>query len=94
MRQNVVLFISKLDLLVDLSVKALEVGFSESIVLEEASDLVIDVLADLRLVSILEFEFVDEHALELLSLLDIHQLFLASFSHAPSSRPWSFRSHS
>ena len=72
MRQNVVLFISKLDLLVDLSVKALEVGFSESIVLEEASDLVIDVLADLRLVSVLEFEFVDEHALELLSLLDIH----------------------
>jgi hypothetical protein len=49
--------------LVDFSIKALEVGFGESIVLKEASDLIVNVLTDLRLVSVLKLEFVNEHAL-------------------------------
>jgi hypothetical protein len=70
--------------LVDFSIKALEVGFGESIVLKEASDLIVNVLTDLRLVSVLKLEFVNEHALQLLSLLDVHQLLLACFGHSSS----------
>jgi len=45
---------------------------SEAFIFEETSYLVVYILGDLWLISILKLELVDEHALELLSLLDVH----------------------
>ena len=85
MREDVGFLLTDLAFLVDFSIKVLEVSFSESIVLEEASNFVVNVLANLRLVSVLQLELVDEHTLELLALLDIHELFLTCFSHTSGS---------
>jgi len=60
----------------------LQVRLRESIVLQEASDFVVNVLTNLGFVTVLKFEFVDEHALQLLPLLNVHQLLLTGFSHA------------
>lgn len=85
MREDVGFLLTDLAFLVDFSIKVLKVSFSESIVLKEASNFVVNVLANLRLVSVLQLELVDEHTLELLALLDIHELFLACFSHTSGS---------
>ena len=59
--QNVLLFVSNVSLFSDFLVKLFKILFCQSIIREELAHLVIDVL--LSLVSILELEFVDKHAL-------------------------------
>ena len=55
----------------NLRVKVSESVFGKSIVLEVLGYFIVDKLADLGFVAVLEFELVDEHALELFALLDV-----------------------
>ena len=55
----------------NLRVKVSESVFGKSIVLEVFGYFIVDKLADLGFVAVLEFELVDEHALELFALLDV-----------------------
>ena len=59
-----------------------KVVFGKSAVLQETSNLIVDVFAELRSVAVLQFKLADKHALELLALLDIHQALTTSLAHA------------
>lgn len=75
-------FVSEIGFFGDLGVKIAQIVFSETSIFEEASHFVVNVLCELGLVAILEFEFADKHALELFTLLNIHQTFTTRFTHA------------
>jgi hypothetical protein len=73
-----VLLVAELALLEDALIELFQVVLSETVVLEEALDLVIDILGETwALIAILHLEFVDEQALELLTLLDVKEAFPA-----------------
>jgi hypothetical protein len=57
---------------IDFRIEVSERVFSQSIILEVLGYFVVDKLTDLGFVAVLEFELVDEHALELFSLLNVH----------------------
>ena len=66
------LFITVIDLLSDLHIESNQLVFRQTVVCQEFLNLVVDILSNIGVVAVLELELVDEHALELLTLLDLY----------------------
>jgi hypothetical protein len=69
-----VLLVPEGDLLHDFGIQIPEGVLGESVVLEVLDDLVVNELGDAGSVAVLELELINEHAFELLSLLDVDEL--------------------
>lgn len=80
--QDHVLLFAKAGLVGDLSVELTERFFGQTIILKVLCNFVVNVLAEVGFVTVLEFKFVDEHSFELLALLNVHKTLPALFTHA------------
>ncbi len=80
--KNCFFFVAKIGFFVDLSIKVTQIIFSQATILEETSHLIVNVLGDLGLVAVLELELIDEHALELLSFLNVHKSLTTLLTHS------------
>ena len=89
MRDNVFFLVTEVSFFVDLSVKILEVCFCQSAVFEEFGYLVVNVRRELWLVTLLYLKLVDQHALELLTLLYVHESLASFVSHTTFGGLWS-----
>ena len=74
--------LTQISFFANLSVQGAQVILSQTAIFEETSNLVVNVLRKRGLVTILELEFADQHALELLTLLNVHEALTAGLAHA------------
>ena len=79
-RKNVVSMLLSSVFPSNLLIKFFQIFFGEPVVVQEFTNLVVD--KSLGPVSVLEFELVDEHALQLFSLLDSLQFLSSSSTHS------------
>lgn len=78
--------VTKIGFFRDLGVKVAQVVLRKTSILEEASHLIINIFSELGLVTVLQPKFASEHALELLTLLDVHQALPTHITHTRLGR--------